>query len=115
MRSNNNKIQSVLDDFIDEAKSIYGRDLKKVILFGSYARNEQNPDADIDLITIVRMSKAEIAEYDQELKNASKEITSFYGITVHPIALAEEEYEHGKDKLSLYQEIHSDGKILYTA
>ena len=115
MGSNHNKIQSVLDDFIDEAKSIYGRDLRKVILFGSYARNEQKPDADIDLIAIVRMSKAELAEYDQELKDASQEITSFYSIKVHPRALAEEEYEHGKDKLSLYQEIHSDGKILYTA
>ena len=43
-----NDIMPILVKFTERAKSIYGQHLKKVILFGSFARNEQTADSDID-------------------------------------------------------------------
>ena len=41
-----------LDKFIQDIKDIYGNKLQKIILFGSYARNERTNDSDIDIILI---------------------------------------------------------------
>ena len=42
-----------LDKFIQDVKGIYGNKLQRIILFGSYARNEQTHDSDVDIFTAV--------------------------------------------------------------
>lgn len=48
-------------DVINQAttalKDIYGERLAKIILYGSYARGEQRPDYDIDLLVVLKDSK----------------------------------------------------------
>ena len=48
------KVKKLLKKFKSEIKHIYGRQLKSVYLYGSYARGDARPDSDIDLLMVVK-------------------------------------------------------------
>lgn len=46
-------IENILQELKKELKNIYGERLKKLILYGSYARNEEWKDSDIDILVLL--------------------------------------------------------------
>jgi predicted nucleotidyltransferase len=45
-------IRSVLQKFKEYLEKLYGSNLKKIILFGSQARGEANPNSDVDILIV---------------------------------------------------------------
>lgn len=48
-----NKINSVLKEFRKTIEKLYGKRLKNIILYGSWARDEATEDSDIDILVII--------------------------------------------------------------
>ena len=46
--------REALRDFLDRVKQQEGDNLLEAVLFGSYARNEQSPDSDIDVAILLQ-------------------------------------------------------------
>lgn len=46
-------IENILQELKKELKTLYGERLKKLILYGSYARNEAWKDSDIDVVVLL--------------------------------------------------------------
>jgi len=46
-------IENILQELKKELKNLYGGKLKKLILYGSYARNEAWKDSDIDVVVLL--------------------------------------------------------------
>ena len=46
-------IENILQELKKELKNIYGERLRKLILYGSYARNEAWKDSDIDIVVLL--------------------------------------------------------------
>ncbi|TYQ25455.1 nucleotidyltransferase domain-containing protein [Pseudanabaena sp. UWO311] len=63
-----NSIQSTLHELKLGLKELYGDRLVKLILFGSHARGEANPDSDIDLLAVL---KSPVSQF-QEILNMSE-------------------------------------------
>ncbi len=47
------EIEQILKEFRKEAERLYGRRLKNIILYGSWARGQATEDSDIDLAVIL--------------------------------------------------------------
>ncbi len=47
-------INKITSDFKLAMQKLYGERLENVILYGSYARNEQTEDSDIDLLVALK-------------------------------------------------------------
>jgi predicted nucleotidyltransferase len=60
-------IKPILNELKQELQELYGDRLVKLILFGSHARGEANPDSDIDLLIVL---KNNISQF-QEILNMS--------------------------------------------
>ncbi|KKN62903.1 hypothetical protein LCGC14_0507150 [marine sediment metagenome] len=84
-------IEKILKKFKKQIQQLYGDRLKNVILYGSYARNEETVESDLDLAIII---EGEISPF-KEIDNMS-EITYEYVlnhdilISIYPIS--EERY-----------------------
>lgn len=48
-------MQDIIMDFARKVKEILGTDLSRIILYGSYARDEQRENSDVDFIIILNV------------------------------------------------------------
>lgn len=54
LKTVNNSLKIILDQLKLELKNYYGDRLQQLILFGSQARDDAQPDSDIDVLVILR-------------------------------------------------------------
>jgi len=47
------EIEHILKEFREKAEGLYGRRLKRIILYGSFARGQATQDSDIDLTVVL--------------------------------------------------------------
>ena len=59
--------RNLLDQYTEILQKIYGKHLKKVILYGSYARGDYRDDSDIDIMILLDLSDMDIKQYRHEL------------------------------------------------
>ena len=58
-----NKLKKILDEYVKGLFKIIGNDLIQIILYGSYARGDQNNNgeiSDIDIMILVKYNDEEI-------------------------------------------------------
>jgi predicted nucleotidyltransferase len=57
-----NRITPTLNELKQSLHELYGDRLVKLILFGSHARSEANPDSDIDLLAVFKSPVSQVQE-----------------------------------------------------
>lgn len=105
--------EQIIRDIVKGTKDILGNNLVSVILFGSVARGENEPDSDVDIALLV----------DQELtKEERTKLFSFFSdlwmctdLFFSPIDIEKAKYETWNDILPFYQNIRKEGIVLWKA
>ena len=83
-----NKKQESLDAVVKKAKEIHGDRIEKIILFGSYAREEAEAKSDINLLVI---TSGERFEMQRNLSWVAVDILLEMGVYISPKAVTMEE------------------------
>ncbi|MBI4549129.1 MAG: nucleotidyltransferase domain-containing protein [Ignavibacteriae bacterium] len=84
-------IENLLQKVYDQLLRLYGKRLRKVILYGSYARGEQFDGSDLDIAVIIdnfAFADKEIAFMSESLSLLSLE----FSVTISAIPIREQEY-----------------------
>ena len=63
----NSRLSNLLSDLKLGLSEIYSDRLKGVYLYGSFARNEQDSESDVDVLIVL----AEVTHYGKEIENTS--------------------------------------------
>ncbi len=84
--------------------------LRSVVLFGSRARGDAEPDSDMDVLVIVE----DLAEKDEDyISECAWEAGFESGIVVVPVVFSRFDWENGPERYSLLAEaVKSDGVYL---
>ena len=110
-----NKIKDILSEYVEGLIKIIGKDLKKVILYGSYARGEQDKNgeiSDIDIMILVSLDDNGIKEIEEKVLDYSYDMDLEYNILLSPIIENIENYKNRKRYMSFYKNIESEGVLL---
>ena len=95
------RLMSVLHGYVTEIKAIYGESLKRIILYGSYARGDQTADSDIDIM--IRLSDA---TFDVNFEN---------DVLIMPIVQNEAFFDRWVGAYPFYNNVNNEGVELYAA
>jgi predicted nucleotidyltransferase len=87
----------ILDEF--KARLLARVRLHKLILFGSRARGDADPDSDVDVLAILEGSADE--ETRDFIRDCAWEAGYRDGIVVVPIVFSRDEWENGPERASL--------------
>jgi predicted nucleotidyltransferase len=85
------KIKEILKEFRQEIEKLYGKRLKDVILYGSWARGEATEESDIDLLIVLEGKVIPGKEIDRMI-DIITEINLKYGVLLSIFPVSEEEY-----------------------
>ena len=105
-------IDDELNRFINEIKKILGNRLKKVILYGSYARGDYNKDSDIDVMILTDLNEEEIIIYRRKIWDYVADIEVDKGIVINPILKNIEEFKSWSEVIPFYNNILKEGVII---
>lgn len=108
-------IQSLLEQYIAEIKKIYGIHLRKIILYGSYARGDFRPDSDIDIMILLDMSDTDLKAYSQQLSYMTYDFNLDNNLDIKPIAKSDNHFRKWVDNYPFYANINKEGVVMYGA
>ena len=110
-----NKIKNILEEYVKGLLRIIGDDLKQVILYGSYARGEQDQNgeiSDIDIMILVDLNEEEIKEIEKKVIDFCYVLDLEYDILLSPIIENIENYKNRTRYITFYKNIEKEGVLL---
>ena len=110
-----NKIKAVLQEYVKGLLKIIGKDLKKVILYGSYARGEEDKNgetSDIDIMILVDANQEQIKEIEKKVIDYSYDLDLLYDILLSPIIENIENYKNRARYMTFYKNVENEGVLL---
>ena len=108
-------IQTLLTDYLAELQKIYGLPLKRVILYGSYARGDYTQESDVDIMILVDLPDDEIDQYADELAEVGFEYNVAHDIWMMPVVRNQDHFNHWVKACPFYENVQKEGVKLYEA
>ena len=106
---------TLLQRYISEVLRIYGINLKEVILYGSYARGDNNKDSDIDIMILVDLNDEEIRQKGDDLSNVTFDFNYDNDLMVMPIVKNQQHFNRWLNAYPFYNNVRKEGVDLFVA
>lgn len=90
-----------------------GNRLKKVILYGSYARGDYNKNSDIDLMILTDFNDDELIEYRAKIRDLACNLELENDIIISPLVRNIEKYNNRINVIPFYMNVQKEGVILH--
>ena len=103
------QVQTIVSEFCHGLSAIFSQDRIDAILFGSYARGDNDDGADIDVLLLVDTSREEISRRNWQVGDLAAELLLQYGILVSPIVENRDYFNANADILPFYRNIRREG------
>ncbi|WP_443596639.1 nucleotidyltransferase family protein [Agathobacter sp.] len=103
------QLEKITDKMVSAYKEIYGDAIVKIFLYGSYARNEQTNQSDVDMVGIIRGNRVELQGKLRELWSVSADVGLENDVIVSPTIVPYDEFEKYRDTLPYYMNIEKEG------
>ena len=94
------RLDQILHEFRDGLERIYGCRLARVVLFGSQARDEAEPDSDIDVMLVLRGAVDPHKEV-QRLSSFTSGLSLWHDVVVSCVYLSEDDFHNQQSPLML--------------
>lgn len=107
-----NKIDNVIKKFVSELSKLLGNRLKKVILYGSYARGDYDKNSDIDIMILTDFSDDEIIEYRKKVRDLACDLEMENDVMISPLLRNINKYERRVDVIPFYYNVQKEGVVL---
>ena len=107
--------RELVSQYVEVLCKIYGKHLKTVILYGSYARGDYTKDSDIDIMVLLDLSDIDIKKYRHELSGATYDFNMDYDLLIMPVVKGMAHFKYWSEAYPFYQNVEKEGVNLYAA
>ncbi len=108
------KINNIIDEFVNGVNEILENRVKKIILYGSYARGDYNKSSDIDIMILTDLTDNEIIEYRDKIWDYAYDIEcdNNFDIEISPLVKNIDKFNYWLEALPFYMNVQKEGVIL---
>ena len=92
---------------------ILGNKLTKVIMYGSYARGDNNDNSDVDIMVLTTLTEDEIERVETTVFDLAFDFQMEYGLDISVIVKNEEHFNHWLGALPFYNNVEKEGVVLH--
>lgn len=103
------ELEDIIKIVVDIYRKIYGEDIVEIILYGSYARGEEQNDSDIDIVAIVNGERKLLQDALVEVWNQVDDVSIDYETIISPTVIPYQEYMKWKEDIPYYYNIDKEG------
>lgn len=111
VKRNHPELMHTLEELSRRLGELYGDEIERVVLYGSYARGEQTEESDVDLAVILKQKD------DEETHNAMTDLVVDFelelGVTLSVITIESAEYSRWNRILPFYKNLVKEGIVLW--
>lgn len=107
-------INNVIDEFVKNVNEILGNRVKRIILYGSYARGDYNESSDIDIMILTDLTDKEIIKYRDKIINIAYDIEceNDFDIELNPLVKNIDKFNYWLEALPFYMNVQKEGVVL---
>ena len=102
-------LELVLSSVAEQARATFESSLKSVILFGSYARGDYDPESDIDIMLLVDMPAEKLSAFRKDIISRLTDLDLEYGVFTSVRLQDLATFEKWKDTLPFYKNVLLEG------
>jgi predicted nucleotidyltransferase len=107
-----NRIHDIVYQFSVQMKKLFGDNLSKIIMYGSYARGDYNQSSDIDIMVLVHLSEEDIKSKENMVYDIAFDLEMETGLHISPIIKSESQYDYWVEVLPFYKNIQKEGIVI---
>ncbi|MBQ9657817.1 MAG: nucleotidyltransferase domain-containing protein [Clostridia bacterium] len=109
-----NKVNGIIETFITKVNELLGERVKKIILYGSYARGDFRTNSDIDIMILTDLTDNEIIEYRDKVSDIAFDIEfdNEFDIMLSPLVKNIDKFNYWLEALPFYINIQKEGVVL---
>lgn len=108
-------MEKILKDYTEFLMEIYGDHLKKVILYGSYARGDFHEGSDIDVMILVDLDDIGIKQVSGRLSDETYDINYDRDVMIMPIVQNIDFFNKWVRAYPFFNNVNNEGVELYAA
>jgi predicted nucleotidyltransferase len=89
-------VEKIKTDLKKSLDKIYADKLKRLILFGSYARGDARSDSDMDFLVVLDIKDSELNVYDEisRMNDDVYDLVLEHEVTISVVPVSEEKYQY---------------------
>jgi len=108
---NRTELDIILSDFALGVNKIFGEKLKEIILFGSYARGDNDAESDVDIAILVDIPKEDEVKYFDAIVGLISMLDKKYNYAalLAPTVLSYDFFKQWQETIPFYGNIVSEG------
>lgn len=112
---NDEKVALLLGDLNRDIIELYGDSLKDIILFGSYARGDNDSESDMDIMILVDLDDEEQRRYRKVLVEKVTDLSIYYDIIISAIDNNYKEFYNRVSYVPFYKNVANEGVKVYAS
>ena len=105
-------IEKALNEFIRMVNDVLKNNLKKIILYGSYARGDYRENSDLDIMILTDLTDFEIVRIRTQIWDIAYDIGLDNDVIISVVIKNVNDYNYWSDTLPFYMNIQKEGMIL---
>ncbi len=107
-------INEIINEFLIGVNKILNKRVKKIILYGSYARGDYKNNSDIDIMILTDLTDDEIVKYRNKIAHLKYDVecNNNFEVIISPLLKNIDKFNYWMDALPFYMNVQKEGVIL---
>ena len=102
-------IQEILKLYRQQLENVLDNQIKKIILFGSYARGDFKINSDIDVMILVDTSTLEMPKCENKIYDLTYDFNCEHDIEIMPVVQDMNHFNYWKESYMFYRNVDKEG------